>query len=119
MIGHNLSYCTIDGQQLDFASPYITKAELVDDRRRSRRGKMSVSLSAHSSLCIRRDVFQHLYPLPNDIRMGIDNYLKWVILSLFPVLLVRDNLAIQRIHGSNVGTILAEKGGAVSPGSPR
>ncbi len=112
MIAHNLEYCTADGEPLDFAPFYILKRALVDDRQLARRGKLSTWLSAHSSLCIRRDVFERVWPMPDAIRMGTDNYMKWVILSLFPVLQVPESLARQRIHGSNAGTILYQTGGA-------
>jgi glycosyltransferase involved in cell wall biosynthesis len=112
MIAHNHAYCAADCTPLDFAPPVIRQRALIDDRRLARRGKLSASLPAHSGLCIRRDVLQSISPLPSEIRMGIDNYLKWVIMSLYPVLLVPDVLAKQRIHGSNAGTILARTGGA-------
>jgi glycosyltransferase involved in cell wall biosynthesis len=112
MIAHDQEYCTANREPLDFAPPCILKRALVDDRQLVRRGKLSVYLPAHSGLCIRRDVFKVLSPLPEEIRMGIDNYLKWVTLSLFPVLLIPEFLGRQRIHGTNAGTILAETGGA-------
>ncbi len=111
MIAHDLSYCTVDGQPLDFAAPYIPKRTLVDDRKLAQRGSLSVSLPAHSGLCFRRDVFEYLLPLPEDINMGIDNYMKWAVLSRYPVLLTPELLTTQRIHGSNAGTMLQEAGG--------
>jgi glycosyltransferase involved in cell wall biosynthesis len=111
MIAHDLEYCTADGESLNFAAPYIRKSALIDDRQLARRGKLSVSLPATSGLCIRRDVLQSIFPLPKAIRVGIDAYIKCVLQSLFPVFVVPEFPAKQRIHGSNVGTILAETGG--------
>ena len=111
MIAHDLAYCTATGEPLDFAAPYIPKRTLVDDRKLARRGSLSVSLPAHSGLCFRRDVFQSLLPLPEDINMGIDNYMKWAALSMYPVLLTPELLTVQRIHGTNAGTMLQEAGG--------
>ena len=111
MIAHDLAYCATDGSPLEFAPPYISKLALVDDRQLALRGKLSVSLPATSGISVRRDVFRSILPIPEDIRIGTDNYLKWVILSLAPVLTVPELLAKQRIHGDNVATILAESGG--------
>lgn len=111
MVAHDLAYCDDKGQAIEFAQPYIPKLTLVDDRQLARRGKLSVSLPAHSGLSMRRDLLESLSPLPEGIRMGIDNYLKWVSLSLAPVLVIPERLAKQRIHGGNAGTILAETGG--------
>jgi glycosyltransferase involved in cell wall biosynthesis len=111
VIAHDLEYCDSNGEPLTFADPYISKLKLVDDRPLARHGKMSVSLPAHSSLCFRRDIIDRLAPLPKEIRMGIDNYLKWVCLSLVPILLVPEFLGKQRIHGDNAGTIATETGG--------
>lgn len=111
MIAHDLEYCATNGDPLKFASPYILKRTLVDDRPLARYGKMSASLPATSGLCIRRDVAKRLLPAPRELRLGVDNYVKWVCLSLFPVLLVPEFLGKQRIHGNNAGTIEAETGG--------
>lgn len=112
MIAHDQKYCNAYGEPLDFAPPCVLKRALVDDRRLALRGKLSVYLPATSGLSIRRDVLERILPIPEVIRVGTDNFLKWVALSLFPVLLVPELLGRQRIHGSNVGTILSETGGA-------
>jgi glycosyltransferase involved in cell wall biosynthesis len=104
MIAHDLEYCTADGEPLDFEPPFILKHALVDDRQLALRGKLSVFLPATSGLCIRRDVLERVLPIPDEIRVSADNYLKWAVLSLFPVLLVPETPAKQRIHGSNLYT---------------
>ena len=111
MIAHDLDYCNAEGELLNFAPPYIKKRRLVDDRRQARRGKLSASLPATSGLSIRRDVLTCVLPMPSEIRIGADNYLKWVILSLCPVLKVPEFQARQRIHGRNAGTVVCEAGG--------
>jgi glycosyltransferase involved in cell wall biosynthesis len=112
IIAHDLEYCTGDGEPMDFAPPYIAKRALVDDRLLATHGKLSVSLPATSGLSVRRDVLESILPMPEEIRVGTDNYLKWVGLSLFPALVEPRFLARQRIHGNNAFTILAENGGA-------
>jgi glycosyltransferase involved in cell wall biosynthesis len=112
MIAHDLEYCDASGEPVKFAPPYIAAQKLVDDRQLARRGKLSVSLPATSGLSVRRDVLERILPIPEVIRVGTDNFLKWVTLSLFPVLMVPECLAKQRIHGSNLYTIAAETGDA-------
>jgi glycosyltransferase involved in cell wall biosynthesis len=107
MIAHNLDYCNVSGDRLVYRlggptpPSYILQRKLVDDRRLARRGKLSTWLTATSGLSIRRDVLGHLMPVPEQILVGTDNYLKIAILSLFPVLQVPDALAKQRLHGDN------------------
>ena len=110
MIAHDQRYCSQSGEPIDFAKPYIRERVLIDARALARKGSLSASLPAHSGLCFRREVFQFLSPLPNEITMGIDNYMKYVTLSRYPVLLTPEQLTVQRIHGSNAGTILQESG---------
>jgi glycosyltransferase involved in cell wall biosynthesis len=108
MIAHNLEYCDADEAPLDFAPPLIRQRRLVDDRSLARRGKLSAYLPATSGLCVRRDALERVLPIPEEIRVGADNYLKWVGLSLFPVLLLPEAPAKQRIHGGNLYTIANE-----------
>lgn len=112
MIAHNHAYCAADGTPVDFVSPVIRQRLIVDDRRLSRRGSLSAYLPATSGLSIRRDVLSRIMPIPDEIRLGSDNYLKWVILSMSPVLQVPEFLSTQRIHGDNGYTTIAECGGA-------
>lgn len=108
LIAHDLAYCTAEGEPLNFAEPYVPRLALVDDRQLALQGKLSVSLPATSGLSIRRDVFERIGRVPEDIRVCTDNYLKWVTLSLYPVLMVPEFLSKQRIHGTNLGTLDAE-----------
>ena len=112
MIAHDLQYCGESGQPIDYAKPYIPAEKLVDDRSLvARRGSLSVSLPATSGLCIRRDVLGKLLPMPSEMRVGTDNYMKWIILSLVPVLLSPELLTKQRIHSRNLMTTVVEGGG--------
>ena len=105
VVAHNLEYCATDGGPLDFLSLPIRQRRLVDDRRCARRGKVPASLPATSGLCIRRDVLARVLPMPEEIRITADNYLKFVALSLAPALLLPEALAKQRIHGRNLYTL--------------
>jgi glycosyltransferase involved in cell wall biosynthesis len=64
--------------------------------------------TASSGLCFRRELLARILPMPEQIKgaSGVtsDNYLKWAALSLEPGLFSSEQLAVQRIHGSNLYT---------------
>jgi glycosyltransferase involved in cell wall biosynthesis len=111
LIAHNLDYCAADGAPLDFASPVIRERRLVDGPQGVRRGKLNAALPATSGLCIRRDILAGVLPMPEEIRVTADNYLKLVVMSLVPALLLPETLAKQRIHGRNLYTLDTEDAG--------
>jgi glycosyltransferase involved in cell wall biosynthesis len=60
--------------------------------------------TATSALCFRRELLARILPMPEQIRITSDNYLKWAALSMERGLFSSDRLAVQRIHGSNLYT---------------
>jgi glycosyltransferase involved in cell wall biosynthesis len=60
--------------------------------------------TATSALCFRRDLLERILPMPEQIRITSDNYLKWAALGLERGLFSSSKLAVQRIHGSNLYT---------------
>lgn len=111
LIAHNLEYCTTDGAPLDFLRPVIRRRRLVDDRQAARGGNLTASLTASSSLCIRRDILGHVLPMPEEIRVTADNYLEAVVLSLVPALLLPEALATQHVRGRNLYTLATKDPG--------
>ncbi len=105
LIAHNLDYCTGEGMPLDYHPPLIRERRFVDNRQGSLRGHRIKTLPATSGLCIRRDILQRVLPMPEEIRITADNYLKLAVPSLAPALLVPEILATQRIHGRNLYTL--------------
>jgi glycosyltransferase involved in cell wall biosynthesis len=104
LIAHTLNYCDGDGRPLEFQPPPFTALRLVDDRARAHRGKLSVTLPATSGLALRRDLAAQILPMPEDITITADNYVKLAALGLAKVLLIPDALATQRLHGRNAYT---------------
>lgn len=104
-IAHNLDYIDVTGHKMMFLPPDIPRQSLVDDRKNAIRGRLTIALPATSGLCIRRDLLKRLLPMPEEIRITADNYLKPAILAFAPVLLAPAVLAFQRIHGRNLYTV--------------
>ena len=104
MIVHNLEYCGVDGKPIVFDAPVIAQQKLVDGRKSVRQGKVGMFFPATSALCFQREVLHQMLPMPEEIRITADNYLKIAALLYSPVLATPENLARQRIHGANAYT---------------
>lgn len=106
-IAHNLAYCTTDGRRTDFIPFNIGEACIIDERRRIVKGKER-ALPATSGLSLRRDVFERIFPIPEALRINADQFLRPVVLSRTPVVLLPEPLALQRLHGDNLYTLANE-----------
>ncbi|GAP09592.1 glycosyltransferase [Bellilinea caldifistulae] len=84
---------------------YINSIELKDLRKNFKVGRIDIPLSATSALCFRRKLLERIFPLPEEIRITVDNYIKYFAAGLEPVILLNENLAVQRIHISNAYTM--------------
>ena len=104
LIAHNLEYCDACGVRIDFLPPTILERKLVDDRELSLCGRLTACLPATSGLCFRRGILTEILPMPEEIRVSADNYLKTVALSFTRALQTPARLAKQRIHGENLYT---------------
>jgi len=109
LIAHNLEYCDACGVPIDFLSRQISERKLLDERGLSLRGRPTAWMPATSGLCFRRDVLGEILPMPEEIRVTADNYLKVVAVSLTPALQTPARLAKQRIHGENLSTGTGDK----------
>jgi glycosyltransferase involved in cell wall biosynthesis len=54
-----------------------------------------------SGLTFRRAPLARLFPLPEELRILTDNYIKFVLLALYPGYYIAEPLAALRLHGSN------------------
>ena len=77
----------------------------IDVRAEMRRGKLRLTAPATSGLTFRRPLLAKLLPMPTEIRITSDNYLKFASLGTSPGVLMRTELAQQRIHASNAYTL--------------
>jgi glycosyltransferase involved in cell wall biosynthesis len=60
--------------------------------------------TATSGLCFRRESLALILPMPEQIRIISDNYLKWAALALGPGFFSSAEVAVQRIHAGNLYT---------------
>ena len=82
----------------------------VDIRERAiTRGKLSVLAPPTSGLCLARNLLNRLLPMPENIRITSDNYLKFGAMALAPGVYLAEALAAQRIHSSNAYTLRADR----------
>ena len=58
-------------------------------------------MPATSGLCFRRDVLTKTLPMPEQLRISADNYLRLSAISRYPGILSSEKLAFHRIHGAN------------------
>ena len=78
---------------------------VVDARSAMRAGRApGVLAPATTGLAFRRELLDQVLPMPEDVRITADNYVKAVAVSLAPGLALDLELAVQRIHASNAYT---------------
>lgn len=77
---------------------------LVDARYAMRRGKLTVRGVATSGLTFRRALLDRILPMPSDIRITSDNFLKFAAFANGAGAILAEPLAEQRIHASNAYT---------------
>jgi glycosyltransferase involved in cell wall biosynthesis len=78
---------------------------IVDVRSCASRGRLTTVTPATSGLTFRRRLLDRILPMPGEIRITSDNYLKLAALGLAPGVIAGRALADQRIHGSNAYTL--------------
>ncbi len=101
---HPLEWWYLDGSR----RPNFQFGQMVecrDLRPDFRRGSIKTPLSATSALCFRRELLERIFPLPEDVRITVDNLIKYSACGLQPVILLNECLAVQRIHSSNAYTL--------------
>lgn len=106
LVAHPLEYIDSEGQPLDPA-PHVgsrPRTGLFDRRARVRRGWFDLKLPATSGLFFRRALLARILPMPVDIKITADNYLKMAAAALAPVAVIENCLGQQRLHGHNLYT---------------
>jgi glycosyltransferase involved in cell wall biosynthesis len=106
-IFHRMDYIAKEGGLLkEFKT---TETQLIDERLSMiAKGKLRYHAPATSALCFKREVLQHILPMPESIRFTSDNYIKFASLLLSPGVYLNQNLAYQRIHSRNIYTNRAD-----------
>jgi glycosyltransferase involved in cell wall biosynthesis len=68
------------------------------------RGQLPFAGTATSGICFHRPFLEQLLPMPEEIRITSDDYLKYAALGLKPGYILLEELAWQRLHGNNAYT---------------
>jgi glycosyltransferase involved in cell wall biosynthesis len=80
----------------------MTQQGLLDFRRRGRHARMPRVITTPCGMIIRRPVLDTILPLPEDPRLKADDHImKWAVMSVTPVIFLREVLALQTIHDAN------------------
>ena len=91
-------------------SKSIATTRFIDEREHATRyGKIYTSAPPTSGLCFKRKLLERLLPMPEEIRITSDDYLKLAAMSLAPGIYLNTDLAVQRIHDSNAYTLRADR----------
>jgi len=80
-----------------------------DLRGHIRRGKFPNIPTATSGLCFTRHLLQQILPMPEEIVITSDNYLKFAASALSKGFFLNKELVLQRIHGNNAYTLRKDK----------
>ena len=91
------------GQSIDRA--LSGKCDLRDDVKNGQlKGKFPFEHLATSGLCFRRQLLETILPMPEEIRITSDDYVKYIALGISPGFALFELLAQQNIHGDNAYT---------------
>jgi glycosyltransferase involved in cell wall biosynthesis len=100
---HQLDDVDINGNDLELnRNDNISKFSFVDLREKIFKGHKLPLFPATSALCFKRDVLQRFFPIPEQLLISADNFLRLAAISLSPGLLLPAKLAVHRIHGKNL-----------------
>jgi glycosyltransferase involved in cell wall biosynthesis len=111
---HTLEYSKTESEELNKKYSKIQeknqaslsgKYDLRQDLRRGQlKNKLSFGGTATSGICFRRSLLKKILPMPEEIRITSDDYIKYVAIGLSPGFILLQDLAEQRIHGENAYT---------------
>jgi glycosyltransferase involved in cell wall biosynthesis len=106
---HSLQMFTDKTAAPDHATPKSVNSGVYDLRnclsQGKLRGKMPFEGTATSGICFRRSFLEQLLPMPEEIRITSDDYLKYAAFALTPGYILLEKLAQQRIHANNAYTL--------------
>lgn len=109
---HSLKFVNEKFEEID-PKTYPDKSGVYDVRPYIRRGKLNGTLpfqgTATSGLCFRAALLKQILPMPEEIRITSDDYIKYAALGLSPGFVLLQDIALQRIHSNNAYTAKPNK----------
>lgn len=92
---------------------YPNKSGVYDVTSHIRRGKLNGKLPlnsiATSGMCFNRSLSEDILPMPEEIRITSDDYIKYAALGISKGFILLEELAYQRIHENNAYTLRSDK----------
>jgi glycosyltransferase involved in cell wall biosynthesis len=98
---HELQDVDANGNSL-VAQQTVSENTFVDLRGQLVKGQNLPYFPATSGLCFKRDVLKQILPMPEELLISADNFLRLAAVYTSPGWLSADQLAIHRMHGSNL-----------------
>ena len=79
-----------------------SKSFFIDFRGNIIKGDMpTFLLPATTGLCFRRNLLESFFPVPSNLKISTDNFLRIASVYLTPGYILNEKLAVHRIHGNN------------------
>ncbi len=80
----------------------VSECVFSDLRENILKGHLLPQFPATSGLCFKRNILKQILPMPEQLLISADNFLRLATIYLSPGLLLPDKLAVHRIHGANL-----------------
>jgi len=102
-IFHDLHDVDTNRHDFEFAiNPGVSECVFADLRENILKGHLLPWFPATSGLCFKRNILKQILPMPDQLLISADNFLRLATIYLSPGLLLSDKLAVHRIHGANL-----------------
>jgi glycosyltransferase involved in cell wall biosynthesis len=111
---HSLKFLSEESEKFVQQEPtgLSGKYDIRSDIQRGKlKNKLPLSGTATSGTCFHRTLLERILPMPEEINITSDDYLKYTALGLSPGFILLKNLSLQRIHDSNAYTLRPDKAG--------
>ncbi|WP_157943288.1 glycosyltransferase [Nostoc sp. CENA543] len=102
-IFHELDDLDQNGNSVERAeNQCLSEFKLTNFRDDLLKGNSLCWMPATSGLCFRRNILDKILPMPENMRISADNFLRLAATYLGSGILLPEKLAVHRIHGSNL-----------------
>jgi len=110
---HPLTYVTQDLSKYGETVKHTGVSGVYDVRPHIKRGKLRNYIpfkgTVTSGLCFSRNLLKTILPMPEEIKITSDDYLKYAAFGLSPGFILLNDLALQRIHANNAYTMRKDR----------
>lgn len=105
---HPLRMVNLSLEAIEPSQSYSKTSNLYDIRQRLCKGKLRGELpiqgTATSGICFQRKLLEQILPMPEEIQITSDDYIKYAALGIDKGIVLLEEIALQRIHGNNAYT---------------